>query len=383
MDKKKRILIFSLAYHPLVGGAEIAIKEITDRTLEYDFDMVSMRFDKSHKSSEKLGNVYVHRINSSKRLFPIQAYLFARKLHKKNKYDGIWSMMAAHAGFAAMFFKSSFKDVPYVLTLQEGIPIEDIKQQAKYVYPLFKRIFLKADIIQTISNYLAQFARSMDYKGPIVVIPNGVDANLFSKIINVGRQVKLEEKIGKKEGQVFLVTTSRLVPKNGLDDVIKALAKMPSNIKFLVLGIGPQENYLKDLRNELKLGDRVRFLGFVKHEDIPNYLHASDIFIRPSLSEGMGNSFIEAMAAGLPVIATPVGGIVDFLFDPFKNPEIFSTGLFCEVKNPDSIVRAVSRIVDDLTLKEEIIKNGKMLATQKYDWNLVAKGMKEKVFNCY
>lgn len=383
MDKKKRILIFSLAYYPLVGGAEIAIKEITDRTTDFDFDMVTKRFDKSTKSSEKIGNVYVYRINSSKIFFPINAYLFARKLHNKNHYDGIWGMMAAHAGAAAMFFKYSFPKVPYVLTLQEGIPIERIKKLMRPIFPLFKQIFLKADVIQVISSFLGKFADSIGYKGRVVVVPNGVNSTLFSKVSNPQQLAKLEERLNKKENQVFLVTTSRLAEKNALDDVIKALPLLSENIKFLILGVGPLEKNLKDLVKTLKLEDRVLFAGFVKYEDIPLYLHASDIFIRPSLSEGMGNSFIEAMAAGLPVIATPVGGITDFLFDPDKNPEVLPTGLFCEVKNPESIAKQVMRLIENKELKNEIITNAKMLASQKYDWNLVVKIMRTKVFNCF
>ncbi len=383
MDRKKRILIFSLAYFPDVGGAEIAIKEITDRLPEFEFDLISKRFNTTSKSSEKIGNVYVHRIDSSKVFFPVNAYLFARKLHKKNKYDGIWGMMAAHAGAAAMFFKYSFPKVPYVLTLQEGVPLEYIKKLMRPISPLFKKIFLKADVIQVISNFLGDFARSMGYQGAIVVVPNGVDAKLFGSVSAPDKMAKLEERLMKKEGDVMLVTTSRLVEKNAIDDVLKALPLLPSNVKFLIVGTGPDEAALKNLAKNLKLEGRVKFAGYVKYEDVPLYLHASDIFIRPSLSEGMGNSFIEAMAAGLPVIATPVGGIVDFLFDPEKNPELLPTGLYAEVRNPQSIARQVKKLMEDKILKDEIVASGKMLATKKYDWNLIAKIMKTKVFNCF
>lgn len=383
MDTKKRVLIFSLAYFPNVGGAEIAIKEITDRLPEFEFDLISKRFDTASKSSEKIGNVYVHRINSSKLFFPINAFLFGRKLHKRNKYDGIWGMMAAHAGAAAMFFKYSFPKVPYVLTLQEGISLDYIKKLMRPISPLFKKIFLKADVIQVISNYLGGFAKSMGYKGRVVVVPNGVDGKLFGAVSAPDKMAKLEERLSKKEGDVMLVTTSRLVEKNAIDDVLKALPLLPPNVKFLIVGTGPDDLLLKNLAKNLKLEGRVKFAGHVKYEDVPLYLHASDIFIRPSLTEGMGNSFIEAMAAGLPVIATPAGGIVDFLFDPDKNPDLLPTGLYAEVRNPESIAKQVKRLMEDKKLKEEIIVNGKMLATKKYDWNLVAKIMKTKVFDCF
>jgi glycosyltransferase involved in cell wall biosynthesis len=103
------------------------------------------------------------------------------------------------------------------------------------------------------------------------------------------------------------------------------------------------------------------------------YLQASDIFIRPSLSEGFGNSFIEAMASGIPVIATPVGGIVDFLTDG-------ETGLFCEVKNPRSIAQKVEKLIKDRESREYIVKNAKKMVEEDYAWTNIVGEMKE-VFN--
>jgi len=90
----KRILIFSLAYFPVEGGAEIATKEIADRLPDIKFDMVTKKFEQSHRSFERVGNVNVYRLNSAKLFFPFKAYWFARNLHKQKPYDAIWSIMA-------------------------------------------------------------------------------------------------------------------------------------------------------------------------------------------------------------------------------------------------------------------------------------------------
>ena len=356
----KRVLIFSLAYHPVVGGAEIAVKEITDRLTDIEFDMITMRFNTVHPKKEKIGNCTIYRITTSKNLYPFRAFLLARGLHKDKSYDAIWAIMANWAGFAALFFKFRFPQVPFILTLQEGDPIPYIKHKARFVFPLFKKIFTRADIIQTISRYLADWAREMDYRKRVEVIPNGVDVKKFT--------VDVQSRALDKEN-ITLITTSRLVEKNGIKDIINALKFLP-NVKLKILGAGPLESELKLLAT----GWSVEFVGYVSQDEIPKYLNEADLFVRPSLSEGMGNSFIEAMAAGLPVIATQVGGIPDFLKDG-------ETGLFCEANNPKSIAKQVQRLIADEPLRNKLIANAKKMVEEKYDWNLVAREMKTKVFD--
>lgn len=372
-----KILIFSTAYLPLIGGAEIAVKEITDRIGDIQFDMITLKFDSRLPKFEKIGNVNVYRLGFSKNspapaelvkfplklnkiFFPVLACFKACRLHGQNKYDGVWAIMAAYAGFAAMFFKLRHPNVPYFLTLQEGDPIPEIKKKARLVSGLFKKIFVKADFIQVISNYLADFARAMGYKGELAVVPNGVDIEKF----------KNQSAAGDNK---TLITASRLVKKNAVDDIIKSLKYLPANVKLMVLGDGPDADMLKNLVGELGLGDRVVSLGQVSHNDLPQYLAKADIFIRPSLSEGQGISFIEAMAAGVPVITTPVGGIIDFLRDG-------ETGLFCKVKNPESIAEKVKVLLADKELAEKIKNNALIMVKKDYDWNLIAEKIKNIFF---
>jgi len=112
------------------------------------------------------------------------------------------------------------------------------------------------------------------------------------------------------------------------------------------------------------------FAGFVTQEEIPKYLKISDIFVRPSLSEGFGNSFIEAMAVGIPVIATAVGGIVDFLADQ-------STGLFCLTKDPKSIADKVTLLMSDKKLADRLVETAQTMVSARYDWGAVAGRMRE------
>jgi glycosyltransferase involved in cell wall biosynthesis len=396
----KRILFFSLTYHPFIGGAEIAIKEVTDRIApeEYQFDMITLRFDSNLPKFERVGNIDIFRIgfgtpgariedfkkfplNINKYLYPFWALGYAIVLHRRKAYDAVCSVMTSYASFAPLFFKFLYPKVPYIMRADDGDPIEHLQYRTRLIPFLFKRIFTKADYAIASSTYLQALIRSMGYTGEITVVPNGVDAKRFSQIYTDEELFALKQKLGKQPGDVFLITTSRLVKKNATEEVIRALPLLEARVKFLILGVGPDEPMLRALADELKVTDRVKFLRHISHNEIPKYLKVSDIFTRPSRSEGFGISFAEAMAAGIPVIATPVGGIPDFLFDPDINFDQKPTGLFCKVDDPQSIAKQVRRLITDTSLRDQVIVNAKKLVTEKYDWNLIAKDMKEMVFD--
>ena len=117
-------------------------------------------------------------------------------------------------------------------------------------------------------------------------------------------------------------------------------------------------------------------MGQMGHADMPKYLKASDIYVRPSLSEGFGIVFVEAMAAGLPVIATQEGGIADFLFDAKRNPDKPTTGWAVDKNSPEQIAEAVKDILANPEQVSRVKETAKKMAIEKYDWNLIAKQMR-------
>ncbi len=392
----KRILIFSLTYHPYVGGAEVAIKEITDRLdpREFEFDMITLRFDRALPRVEKIGNITVHRIGLTTRspkvsdrvlplpliiakaLFPFASFFRALSLHRKRRYDIVWAMLANYAAFGALFFKWTHPRVPYVLELQDGNSIEQLKARQpfiRFLWPLYRRLYLKADLIKAISRFIENLTREIGYAGPIVIIPNAVDTARFSALVTQGKLLELKARFDKRMGDIFLFTASRLVLSRGVEDVIRALAHLPLEVKFLIAGDGDDREALERIAKESGVESRIIFAGHIDHSELPALFKVSDIFVRPSLIEGFGNSFIEAFAAGIPVVATPVGGIPDFLQDGV-------TGLFCEVRNPESIARAVKRYLDDPALVAKVVGNAKALVMEKYDWNIIAKDMEARIF---
>lgn len=391
---RPKVLIFSLGYFPKhVGGAEVAIKEITDRIPDIEFHLLANRYDSTLPAVEQVGNVLVYRtgiatknpgmadlrrfpLHLNKYVYQLAGYLKARELHRANRYDGIWAMMAHSCGIPAGLFKQAFPDVKYLLTLQEGDPPEAIERMMRPVAGLFRQGFMRADALQAISTFLLNWGRRMGVTGEAVVIPNGVDTARFAAPQDPAKVEAYRAQLGKKDGDVYLVTTSRLVHKNAIDDVIRALPQLPERVSFLIYGTGPDEAMLRTLAEELGVSSRTRFMGQIGHAEMPLMLSACDIFIRPSRSEGMGNSFVEAMAAGLPVIATQEGGIADFLFDAKRNQDKEPTGWAVDKDAPEQIAAAVTDILAHPEQVARTVAHAREMVRERYGWDLIAKDMR-------
>lgn len=373
----KRVLIFSAVYYPHASGAEVALHEMTQRMDGLEFDLICARFQKGLPDSDKFGNVRIHRVGLGMKfdkyllpfLGPIKALSF-------DKPDLIWSLMASYGGFAALFYAWMYPRTPMLLTLQEGDPLEHYQKRLGILNPLHRAIFKRSNDVQAISTFLAEWSLKMGFAGSPQVIPNGVPFEHYAKRISNEERERIRQSFGFAASDVVLVHTGRLSKKNAMDDAIKALKQLASNYKLLLIGNGEDEQMLRDLAAELGVTDRVIFAGSKPNPELPPYLQACDIFIRPSLSEGLGNSFLEAMASYVPVIATPVGGIPDFLKDG-------ETGVMCEPRHPESIVQAVHRIMSDAVLRERIIRQGHEMVREGYNWDTLAVRLRKLIESTY
>ena len=372
MEKSKKTLLFTTAYRPFIGGSEIAIGEIIKRLPDIFFDIVTPRFKRGLARLETGDNFRVHRVGwgwpLDKFLFPISGFLYSQKLIKESNYDFFHVFQASWAGGAAWFAKIFNPRIPLILTLQEG---KDLDSQSSFVKFARKLLFKKADKITAISEHLKKYVSKIRKNAPVAIIPNGVDLDNFKKDFSYGELSALKDRVGIKPGEKTIITVSRLVPKNGISDLIKAVAALSEKkkepvFKLLIAGEGEQKHELLKLAGDLGAEDKIVFAGQINRSEIPKYLKISDVFVRPSLSEGLGNSFLEAMAASVPVIGTPVGGIPDFL----KNEE---TGLFCEVGNPTDIAQKIEKLVFDDVLRKKITQNALKLVKEKYDWENIAR----------
>lgn len=382
---QKRILIFSTAYLPMVGGAEIAVKEIVNRLPDWHFDMITAKIQRGLSDFEKIGNVSVYRIGFGfgfdKFFLPILGLSKAVRLNKKNDYRIIWSIMASQASVAASFFKIFNPSKKLLLTLQEGDLEEYLKRYVLNIGFLYNFLikpwhllaFRRADYLTAISYDLKQRALQNRVKVPIKIIPNGVDTERFKR--SSEEEIReLRKQLGIQNDEKVILTVSRLVEKNGVDDLIKAGQYLDFPFKILVAGTGREERNLKKLAGRLNLNDEILFLGHVNHDDLPRYYSTADVFVRASLSEGFGNVFLESLACGTPIIGTSVGGIIDFLEDE-------ETGLICQTQDSRSIAKKINMLLSNQELRQKLIRNGQELIHKEYTWNIIVKQMEEVYFN--
>lgn len=373
-----RIAVFSIDdYFPPAGGAELANGHIMKGLPEYSFDLYCLHEGEPRPRKEVDGNITIHRVSVgskrlSKFLFPLTATATALWRHMRQPYDMSWAIMVGYGGLCAYFFYLLTRR-PYLLTLQEGDKLKGLEKRMRPLAWLYARTFFGAKTIQAISRYLKDWAINQGADaGCISIVPNGVDVERFQLRENSEQRARIRKELfNVGDEAVVLVTTSRLVEKNGVGDVINALPDLPEHVHFVICGDGSLRNSLEALAASLKVESRAHFLGSLPPDDIPGVLSASNIFIRPSLSEGLGNSFLEAMMIGLPVIGTPVGGIPDFLLDG-------QTGFFCKPNNPASIVNAVHRILAmDKTDWIRVRDQAREVVRKKYTWPIVVKQMRE------
>ena len=162
-------------------------------------------------------------------------------------------------------------------------------------------------------------------------------------------------------------------PKNhrGLVDAVATLVAEDGNkfggVRVALVGTGPLESEIRERVSSLGLDENIKFLGL--RDDIPDLLHDSRCFILPSVYEGLPMSILEAMAAGLPVLATAVGGVPDIVEDGV-------TGILVEPGNPDAFAGAMGRLLESPRLMQSLAAAGKLVASQ-YDCPIVAAGYSE------
>lgn len=246
-----------------------------------------------------------------------------------------------------------------------------------YLRWLFKKQYLKlifkhASMVIALTEDMRREIREICDR-QVVVVPNGVDLNQFENVSGKDIRRQLEISVGRK----VIVFVGRLHPIKGLGYLVRAMKLVKERNKDAVLvmvGGGEEKGRLEKLAADLGLLEDIRFVDSVASEEVPRFLMASDVFVLPSMSEGFPNVILEAMACGLPIVATRVGGLPEIIEDG-KN------GLLVEPGNPEQIAGSILQLLGDDRVREKISENNRE-KVKNYDWERVIDKL-EEIYRAY
>lgn len=370
-----RVLFFNYEYPPLGGGAGNAsfylLREYA-KIPNLKIDFITSSIDE-HYYQEKVGeNIFIHRlpIGKNKQNIHFQsqadllrytkaAYKFAKVLIKENKYDLTHSFFTVPCGYISLKLKQKFK-LPYIVSLR-GSDVPYYSERFTFIYkllmPLIKRIWKNAEFVIANSEGLKKLALRSDPGREIGIIYNGIDIAEFRP------QPELKD---PKKFQIICV--SRVTPRKGIRFLVQAfknIAEKFPQAQLLVIGDGNEKQSLMDLARALELGEKAVFLGLVSHEKLSQYYAKASIFVLPSLNEGMSNTMLEAIASGLPIIATDTGGTKELVKEGMN-------GFIVPMQDNYAITQKIEKLIENPHMAEQFGIESRRRA-EELSWKNVAK----------
>ena len=260
------------------------------------------------------------------------------------------------SGPAALLLKRLYK-VPYVVSLRGGdVPgfrSYDFGLYHKLISPILHLIWRRADAVIANSQGLRRLAQAFDRQVNIQVIPNGVDTEKY--------------RVSSRSWEPpVLLTVGRLVSQKGIDILLRGLAAvrdLPWNL--LVVGDGKDKAGLETLAAELGLEHRIRFAGWKNRDELIEYYRQANLYVHTSYDEGMSNAVLEAMASGLPILATGISGNLDVIIEG-------QTGMLVPPGKPEAISPALRVLLPATELRQRYGRFGRERAAKDYTWGKTA-----------
>lgn len=244
-----------------------------------------------------------------------------------------------------------------IKTIVSGIRVAEKRSRIRLWFDRWTNGFVHTNVC--VSQAVADFSISESGLSPkkIIVIPNGVDVARFAGASPADLTV-----LGIPPGSQVVLTIGRLDRQKGLATLIEAGAVVTSRFPkahFLLVGDGPQKSELDHLIRDKGLVDRIHFAGW--RPDVPELLAAGAALVLSSLWEGLPNVILEAMAAGLPVVATRVEGTSELIIDG-------RTGLLVPPQSPHELASAIEKILSDPVQARSMGQSGRERALAEFSW---------------
>lgn len=366
MGNTPKVCIFTETYYPVIGGGETQARALADGLIKNGLSVIVITRRSQDRLSkvESYGPIKVYRLGPTGRQhlkkWGLLFTSFPALYQLRRQYELIFVSGYRVIGISAVIMSKLLRKTCILKAdnngemsgafFKGGLERAGLDLGAipfRLMLWMRNHVLRRADCFVAISTDIQEelAANGVKPESKIVQIPNSVDIDVFHPVSEDEKR-GLRSKLRLPDKEKFVTYTGRLVSYKGLPSLLKAwqiLVKLHANAGLLLVGAGSMDIY--NCEEELKayvqsqgLQESVFFYGEV--QNIHEYLQASDIFVFPTEREAFGISLIEAMACGLPVISTPVGGLKDIL-------EHRQNGLVVEPGDEDKIYKAIEALLKD------------------------------------
>ncbi len=358
-----KIVHVATNFYPHIGGIENFCYGLSKKLAErgYDVEIITSRLDKNWPSIEEKEGFKIIRCPSLGNLLNVNPLTFIINKLIKAKPDVIHTHSHMYFTSNQVALLKRFNNVPNLLHLHGNIdyslPKNDFKTylffQIKnkiYDRTLGKWTVQGADKIASVSKIdMKNAIRLWNLDSDKVCwVPNAIDINSF--------------KGNKSNDNLNVVFIGRLEPWKGVHTFIEAarmLLKVRDDVTFTLVGDGSLRNYVENISN-----DRIKVLGQVPYNQIPNILSNASVLVLPSYMEGLPTVILEALASEVPVVASNIGGIPEIVIDN-------ETGFLFPTGNTKIFANRIMNLLDDENARNKMGRNGLDLVKKFYTWDKV------------
>ncbi len=358
-----KIALLSEKYTPDIGGLAISTGRLGESLASAGHDVrlfaPSSNLPPTIKQTLRSGGVHVTRFGAHKRADDtlVDWFELIAEEHKREPFDLIHAYFLPMAGFVGTY-AGKYLGIPSVVSIRGN----DIERAAfdpsKFSHVMYA--LQNANAVTTNSSELAKKAKAfMDRE--IHIIPNGIDTNKFKPM----EKNEILAEMLKVEGQQSKVVgfVGELREKKGMATLLAGYAHLAKTVLASLLIVGEvREGEDKKYFEEFKSTNPqlpITVTGHVPHKDLPAYYSLMDVFIHPSLRDGMPNAVLEAMACGKTVIATPVGGVLDIIEDEVN-------GFFVKVNDAQNLAEKMAEALNQPEKREAVGRSAREAVLNQY-----------------
>jgi glycosyltransferase involved in cell wall biosynthesis len=362
-----KFLLVNYEFPPIGGGAATATQAIARNlsALGHGVTVLTSGLGKLPRHSIEDG-VAVSRVSCVRKradraslfemfTFVAGALLRAPLIFIRDRPDAVIVFFSVPSGPVGLMGKMLF-GIPYAVSLRGGdVPglVPELAFLHKILTPLRRLVLSSARAVVANSEGLRQLSETAD-SYPVSVIPNGVDFEFF-RPAPAGSTSSLSDR------RLRLLFVGRFQEQKNLEFLFRQLASLPVQaFKLDLVGDGPQKKHLENVAVQLGIAKSINWHGWVERGALPQIYQSADCLVNPSLYEGMPNVVLEAMACGLPVMASNVPGNDALVVHN-------ETGLLFDLKEPDGLLWALKQM-HDVDLRRKMGARGRARAVANFSW---------------